>query len=72
MDATRSMAQLSRIQIRYHVRYLTWFRLRSWSVSQKLSMSDACDHLLSLALDEVDVTSDPNKLLQLPLANDDR
>jgi len=63
MDATRSMALLTRIQIRYRIRYITWLRCRAWAGSQKMSMSEACDHLLSLALDSVGVSADANTLL---------
>ena len=72
MDATKPMAQLSRIQIRYHVRYLTWMRLRAWALSCRFSMSDACDALLSAGLDAAGVTADPHVLLQLPVGDDER
>ena len=72
MDATKPMAQLSRIQIRYHIRYLTWLRVRAHALRQRISMSDACDSLLSAGLDGAGVTADPHVLLQLPEDDDER
>jgi len=69
MDALKPLAQLSKIQIRYNIRYITWLRIRAWAKTQNSSMSASCDHLLAVALDEVGVTADPNKLLQMPLVH---
>lgn len=72
MDALKPIAQLSKIQIRYHIRYITWLRTRAWALQNHTSMSDSCDTLLATALTAQGVTSDPNMLLQLPLVFDDR
>lgn len=72
MDALKPMAQLSKIQIRYHIRYITWLRTRAWAHLQRTSMSEASDALLAAGLDHMGVTSDPNVLLLLPSVFDDR
>lgn len=58
-------AALDTIQIRYRLPYLTFLRMKAWKQRLPISMSGACNVLLSLALDSEGVTADPAVLLGL-------
>jgi len=58
-------AALDTIQIRYRISYLTFLRMKAWKQSGSLSMSEACNWLLTVALDELGVSNNPSVLLGL-------
>jgi len=56
---------LDTMQIRYRISYMTFLRMMAWKRTQPITMSQACNMLLNVALDEMGVTNDSAMLLGL-------
>ncbi len=58
-------AALDTMQIRYRIPYMTFLRMMAWKRGRPFTMSQACNKLLTRALDEIGITNDPAVLLGL-------